>query len=280
MKNIDNVNLHIVQNGEHFKFSAGVLKVLKPSLVASTNLVPQRAQLQQTYDKMGEVYLLNRAYEKTSTIQELDHDRDQQFKGFKGAITFYQATGTAAQKSAAAAIAFLLKPYKLAAGKSYINNTAQLGKFIVDVTAPTYAAHLTTLNLTDAIDQLKGVNDSFDAIYDDRSGEMLNREEHEKIRALRGEWDAVYRVVAQVLPSLHLVETDAAKKQALATAIDEINALLLQLRHVLERRGKTSTGHTDDDSPSDETPEYPENPDDGGSDNPGGGDEGSDNPMG
>jgi hypothetical protein len=261
MKKILEISLYRLQDGEHYQFGANVLSVLSPSFAASLNMTAQREVLQHIYDKMDAVYLINRAYQQTSTIVKLNRERRQQFRGFRAAITFYLNNGTEAQKAAATPFIYLLKPYKTM-NRSYANNTADMFKFIMDVKSAVYAPHLATLNLTDVVNQLEAVNDHFDALYISRSDELYSREVHEKIRILRRDWDVAFRVVAQVLPALHLVETDAAKKETIAEAIDEINGLLLQLKHTMSRRGVKSSANDTNHDPSNETPEH--SGDDGG----------------
>jgi uncharacterized coiled-coil protein SlyX len=281
MKEVLSSNIARSQNGEHFNYGTDFLSAFTAAFAAKVKLTKQREQLKLLHDKMGEVYIRNRAFEQTATIVELDHERDEQFKGFRAAITYYQKLGTAPQKAAAKSITYLLKPYQLAAGLSYTNNTAQLSKFILDVTSDTYAPHLVTLNMTDAVDRLKTSNEEFVALYSSRSEDLLDRTEHEKIRTLRHEWDTVYHEVVRILPVLHYMEEDATKREEIGDVIDEINAFLIQLRKILERRGvKSSSGNAAEDENNGETPpsEVPEEPENPGDDTPGG-DSGSGGPL-
>jgi hypothetical protein len=293
MKKVTVVYLGHAHNGEHYKFENDVLSVFTPELATTLNLSTQRAAMQQIHEKIGEVFRLNQAYQQTSTIQQLDHERDQRFSTFKAGVDFYQRGGTAAQQAAATAIEYVLKPYRKAAVKGYADNTAELGKLIVDIQTPTNAAHLATLGLTDAVAALKAINDQFDALFNSRSADENTRDNLEKIRDLRNEWDKLYRsAIVTVLPALYLVEQDADKKQAIGAAIDEIDGFVVELRKSLAHRngGKSSAGSSETPSPNPPT-DGDDNDDDsgdngGGSNEPepetppaGGGDEGSGGPL-
>jgi hypothetical protein len=211
------------------------------------------------YNLIIEVYRTNQQYEQTSDIQQLDLERDEQFITFKVAVDYYKRGGTPAQKSAAKAIDYLLKPYRYAAGRSYANNTAELRDFMRDMQVAPYAAHLATLGLTDAVATLQAANEAFDALYNDRSKVVLHRTQLETIREGRHQWDELYRTMATVLPALHLTEVDAAKKESIAVAIDTINAFVVQLHKTLDRRS-VKPSDVDADADANGTSTDPETP--------------------
>jgi hypothetical protein len=236
------LNLPRTQNGEHVKFEEDVQNVFTEAFASSVNLAAQREEMKRLHDAIIEAYLLNQQYDQTASIKHLDRERDGQFRTFKAAVDFYQLGGNAAQQAAAQAVAYMLKPYRDANKKSYANNTSQLRDFTRDVQVAPYAAHLETLGQTEAIAALQATNEAFDTLYNERTAALDDRIHMNKIRELRPQWDKVYRLVTTILPSLHFIETDAAKKQAIAAVLKSINGFAEQLRLTLAHRGGHSSG--------------------------------------
>ena len=268
MKTILTLGLAHLHNGEHFKFEKDMLELFTPTMAANANLTEQRALLQQTHDEEAEVYRTNQAYQQTKTLTGLDASRDSRFNYIKATVTFYLRTGNEAQKAAAAAVDFVLKPYRLGPVRGYQDNTSELGKFVADMSAAPYPAHIATLGLTETLAGLKADNDAFDTLYNTRSEEGIDRAGHEKIYALRRKFDETWRIVAAVLPGAHFTETNPARKVVIGKAIDEINARILQTKRVLAARGMGSVAvglvDVDHDHPEGPTtqPEGPEDEDD------------------
>ncbi|MDR3118849.1 MAG: DUF6261 family protein [Mediterranea sp.] len=239
MKKMITVALSRLHNGEHFEFEKILLDALTPSVAAGLNLMAQRNQLNQLHRKEGEVYLTNRAYEQTEELTRLDDLRGKEFRYIRRTVKFYLTAGSKTQQSAADEVAFMLQPYRHSLKKNYQDSTAELGKFVLDMSAAPYPAHIATLGLTGTLAGLKAGNDAFQALYIARAKEGLSRAGHKSIRQLRQQFDEVYRIVAGVLPAMHFVETDAAKKAAIEKTIATINACILQLKKVLAiRTGK------------------------------------------
>ena len=256
MKTIVTAAITLFHNGEHLNFENAVLGVLTPSLAAGLNLTEQRAQLQQAHDKEEEIYLTNQTYRQTQTLAQLDASRDRKFGDIKATVAFYRRMGNDAQKAAAEAVNFVLKPFRQAPAKGYMDNTAELDKFVTDMSVRPFPAHIAMLGLTGTLAGLKADNDAFTTVYEARAEEGLNRVGHEKIRALRRQFDEAWRIVAIVLPGAHFVEPDAAKKAAIGKAIDEINAHILQTKKTLAARRSRSAhqnhpGDNGGDSPRD-----------------------------
>jgi hypothetical protein len=263
MKKIEEIKLYLFRNAAHYKFETDVLEIFTPELATSLNLSADQTQLTSLYERIGEVFRLNQRAKQTKSIEQLDQERDELFVLFKDVISVHRRSGTAAQKAAAEAVWYVLEPYRKANRETYQENTADLGKAISDLQKPENAVHLTTLGIAQSVADLKTANDAFDVLYKERSDELLGRDELEKGRKLRKEWDEVYKRVIMVITALYYTESNAEKKQTIGLAIDKINALVNQAQKNLKRYG-ISGGDG-----SSETP-LPTPPADGGSENPGG----------
>jgi hypothetical protein len=253
-----------LRNAEHYQLFLEIMQIYTPQLAALLGMSEHQAQLQAYFDSESVLFIRSQKYKQTAALQELDHARDELFRGFKSGIIFYKNTGTDAQKAAANAINFLLASYRKAAGKSYVENSAQMGKFIIDVQAPEYAPHLVTLNLTATVEAMETANNNFIILFDARSEEELGRAEFENMLEARQQVDASFQLLADALPVLHYVETDPTKKQTIGDAIEAINALIHHQQTTLSRRGvKSSADSGSDDNGGDDD-------NGGGSDAPGG----------
>jgi hypothetical protein len=101
------------------------------------------------------------------------------------------------------------------------------------VQSEAYAQQLATLDLTDPVARMKEVNEKFNLLFNERLMEMFARHIRSKIVVVRREMDVAYRVVTMALPVLYLTETDAEKRELIARAMEQIDALVIQLRKTL-----------------------------------------------
>jgi hypothetical protein len=236
MSAILELKLSRAHNSEHFQFGVNFLEQFTPSVAASLNLSRQRELCQRLHDMEEEVFVPNRRFRQTAGIRKLDRERDQLFVTLKISINLSLRRGTAAQKAAAKALAFLIYPYRKLYQQSYIENEALLELFIEDAKSDKYAPHFETLGLTAMVEQLKALNDQFGALYNERSQERQIRSERVKTAQVRREMDVAYRAITSVLPALYITETDEARRQMIGDVIHHINSIVRQLRQSIARR--------------------------------------------
>jgi hypothetical protein len=243
-KKIFPLDLSRLHNAEHYQFGEDFLVAFPSELAESLNLSAQRGSFLSDQEKAKEVFLVNRKFDETENIKQADADRDKLMKAFIQSIASYAGgSGTTVQQTAAEAVGRLLEPYRGAPNKSYVKNTAELGKFVEDVQKAPYAAHLTTLGLTDAVARLKVLNDNFHTLYNSRSEQLLDRKEREKMTLLRKTSDKTFDEIVEDFNVLYRMETDAERKLSIGDAIDRINALIIQWQRTLASRGvKTPIG--------------------------------------
>ncbi len=101
------------------------------------------------------------------------------------------------------------------------------------------APHVETLQLTEAVDQLETLNQSFITAYNARSAQYLEKATSHSMSSIRPLVDKAFKELARAINSLYqaneLTEKSEEKKQQLGKIIDDMNALLYQLQRTLSR---------------------------------------------
>lgn len=241
MKEILKANLNNARNAEHYQFHADVLSVFTEQMATEHKIENLRADYAALFQKENTAFIQNKAYEATKEIEAKDRERDELFLYVKQTIDSNLYCPVASKKAAAQKLQFVLKPYRSANTKPFAENTAQVSNLVEDMQLPENAEYVTALGLAEAITQLKAANDAFNAVYMGRSGEKLTRASNENMKSIRPKVDEAYRTLASAINALYqvneLVTRAPAVSQSLGQAIDNINALVIQLQQTLSMRG-------------------------------------------
>ena len=149
----------------------------------------------------------------------------------------------------------------------YAATTGALTDFINRMRRSDCATHIETLQVTDSLSRLETLNQAFNAIYQERSGQRLTKATSHNMATIRPLVDKAFKELARAINALYqaneLSGKSAEKEQQLGTIIDEMNALLYQLQLTLSRvkaGTKQSPGEEAKPTtpPSSETPTEPE----------------------
>lgn len=241
MKEILKANLNNARNAEHYQFHADVLSVFTEQMATEHKIENLRADYAALFQKENTAFIQNKAYEATKEIEAKDRERDELFLYVKQTIDSNLYCPVASKKAAAQKLQFVLKPYRSANTKPFAENTAQVSNLVEDMQLPENAEYVTALGLAEAITQLKTANDAFNVVYMGRSGEKLTRASNEKMKSIRPKVDEAYRTLGSAINALYqvneLVTRAPAVSQSLGQAIDNINALVIQLQQTLSIRG-------------------------------------------
>lgn len=241
MKEILKANLNNARNAEHYQFHADVLSVFTEQMATEHKIENLRADYAALFQKENTAFIQNKAYEATKEIEAKDRERDELFLYVKQTIDSNLYCPVASKKAAAQKLQFVLKPYRSANTKPFVENTAQVSNLVEDMQLPENAEYVTALGLAEAITQLKAANDAFNAVYMGRSGEKLTRASNENMKSIRPKVDEAYRTLTSAINALYqvneLVTRAPAVSQSLGQSIDNINALVIQLQQTLSMRG-------------------------------------------
>lgn len=251
MKQIVYVSLKRGRNAEQFLFHHNVLAVFTREKAAELKIEELHATYAALFEKEDLAFKQNTAFEQTPEIVAQDRARDDLFMYVRNLIDANLTCPVADKKEAAEKLAFVMRPYRNAPYKSYLENTTLVINMVADLQQDANKTYLTTLGLTEAVAQLKTANDTFNRTFTLRSDERLNRDTADKMVELRPQVDEAYRAAAKVINALSCVNTlvthDTAQEALLSQLIDDINAQVVEFQHTLVRRN----GGKEPDLPSD-----------------------------
>lgn len=241
MKQINEATkLSVSRNAEHYQFHHDALDAITEEFAEAQKISALRAAYKELFDKEDTAFVQSRALAGTADVEEKDAVRDELTRYVCSIVDAKQRSPLAEEKAAAKRLRVKISPYWRANVKPYAENTALVDNMVQDMQAADYAADTAALGLTDIVAQLKQANDDFNAAYTSRSGEKETREQTEKMKEIRPQVDEAFRAIAQAINSLYnvnaLITQDAATETTLATVIDGVNALILQLSQTVETR--------------------------------------------
>lgn len=260
------------RNAEHVYFHENASQVFTETFATANNLTNLRDSYLAAVSQESAKYLSNTAYYDTPEIKSLDKSRDKSFYLIAHIAEAYEKYGfNEAEVSAAKLLTYLMKPYRKAAESAYIEETSQLTDFYSKLLSDEYAEALATLHLSEAAAEGKRLNDEFNELYKKRSAEVLGRTVSATMKELRTATDTAFKALADAVNALYLVYAtitkDETKAAELKAVIDGVNALIVQLRQVIQQRGGNAnelpdstpvTPDTDDSSSSTEEDDMPE----------------------
>lgn len=269
-------NLSRSHNAEHWYLYDRLLALLSTEFITKFKLAVFTDTLKTQFAREDEAYSAITKSASTEEIAEKDKARDSGLRRVDLGVQYALYSDVTEEVAAAKRCMIVLDAHRGASEKSYAENTAEVADVVARFQSEEYAADITLLNLTEAVENLKQLNDAFNEAYTGRKPEQYARSKSDKMATVRGEVDAAYADVADAINAIYIVAAylepvpeDAAEIKAVA---DAMNAEIYQFGLTLARRGVgTVTEPTEptDPEPSDPTdPEQPEGGDGGGT--PGG----------
>lgn len=171
-----------------------------------------------------------------------------------------------AQRVAAEALELIIRPYANIQRLPGQQETVQVNGLLIDLAAESAAAHVTTLNLTAVVDELKKQNDQYAALTQQRTLES-DANATENIAELRARMDPMYVAVTTIAHAESVAnptEATAEFVRALNATVAEVDHLYnLRVGHVKKQDQDTVVPGTDPEQPGGEEPT---DPGDGGDD--------------
>ena len=265
-------DFYSARNAEHVYFHENASLIFTESFASTYGLTDLREQYIAAVTAESAKHVSNPAYLDTPELQSLDRARDNVFYLIAHVAEAYLSYAFKTEDiEAANLIVYLMSPYRKAAAMSYLEETAVLADFYSKLLSDEYAEALATLHLSEAAAEGKRLNDEFNELYKKRSAEVLGRTVSATMKELRTATDTAFKALADAVNALYLVYAtitkDETKAAELKAVIDGVNALIVQLRQVIQQRGGNAnelpdstpvTPDTDDSSSSTEEDDMPE----------------------
>lgn len=171
-----------------------------------------------------------------------------------------------AQRVAAEALELIIRPYANIQRLPGQQETVQVNGLLIDLATESAAAHVTTLNLTAVVDELKKQNDQYAALTQQRTLES-DANATENIAELRARMDPMYVAVTTIAHAESVAnptEATAEFVRALNATVAEVDHLYnLRVGHVKKQDQDMVVPGTDPEQPGGEEPT---DPGDGGDD--------------
>ena len=277
MKEINkNFNFRGALNAEHYQVHSDLLDAIPVEVASGLGLAGLRNQYAGLFDEENNCYLLNRSYYLSDEIKEKHASRVQQLSYILKRIENESISGDEAVQQAAKALLYSVKPYRAVRKMRYAATTGALADFIGLLREANCAPHIATLQLTEPLSRLEALNLAFNAIYKERSEQLLTKATSYTMTSIRPLVDKAFKELVRAINALYqvnvLTEQSETKEQQLAAVIDRMNAILYQLQLTLSRvkaGAKPNPGEeTKPTAPADPEPSTepepepePENPD-------------------
>lgn len=202
----------------------------------------------------------------TAQLDGIDKQRDSLLTFLFSTIQNGVKLPIEAQRVAAEALELIIRPYANIQRLPGQQEMVQVNGLLIDLAAESAAAHVTTLNLTAVVDELKKQNDQYAALTQQRTLES-DANATENIAELRARMDPMYVAVTTIAHAESVAnptETTAEFIRALNATVAEVDHLYnLRVGHVKKQDQDTVVPGTDPEQPGGGEPT---DPGDGGDD--------------
>lgn len=264
MAKFEKIDKTKLTSGQHYSFTVAFDDLVGGLETESRKIIAAATAFHQARVKEDECLKLAQGSELTKQLREQDLARDHNYGWLKRTVTIWVESGLEPEASAAAGLQRLIKLYKIDVNSQIDEETGLLENFMNDVYASeTLRNALDTLNVRRFFEAAATANQQVKELLMQRG-----REQSDKVvgalKIARGETDAAYNALCEIIESYSVVADDPAVYDAL---IKEWNAQILRYKDMLKR--KSTKDSPDEDKPDvkpepsgDDTPQ----PDDQGGD--------------
>ena len=203
----------------------------------------------------NESRIVNRqtAFVATDIMKQADKVRDDMLAVFNAVLNGHQYTHIEAKKAAYNALKAVFAPYRGIRSHEFSRQTAELDGLLTELQKPENAAHVTTLALTQEVEELTVANATFSIEMQKKTMEMAERvpEKDVDTEAARAECDRLYTEMVAIVNAYALIQPSEA-----------INNFVTQLTGIVEtfRLIAANTGKSQKKEDAGTTPETPAEP--------------------
>ena len=202
---IDKLNLVNLRNDEHFQLNTEFRDAILKFGAAALKIETQFEPFQTLYVQEDEALKKITKSVITAEIQEADRRRDQLFRGIidanKSALNHFSED----KQNAAKRLKVLFDTYGNVAQKPLNEQTSAVYNLLQDLINGTYAGDIERLGIGDWVVELQAANSRFDTLMKERYEETAMRTDL-KLRQVRLQIDAAYRVITERIDALVVVE--------------------------------------------------------------------------
>lgn len=212
----------LYRNGEFLQFMKNVLSIVTNYDLATLKLTERVTKLTEQTTELDNVFQPQRGEELTDELKELDARRDKALMGIKNYLVSQTYREEVSIVNAAEA---LLENYVSHDDRidklPYQQETAIANTMLKDwETKPVLSAAVTTLTLTDWVNLLKTLNETFDTTYVERA---QTAPEPANILAKR---EAIRKAYNDLIDDVEAYARISDNKEAYETIIRELNGLI------------------------------------------------------
>ncbi len=232
------IDLSRLRNEEHFQFQTEFKASVDKYGAQALNIEGAFVNHESLYEQELEALQVIRKSATTEQLAIADAERDDIFRGLSDAIKSNLNHFNADKRSAATRIKIAFDQYGNIARKPYDEETAALTKLISEAKG-SLSNDFATLGLTDWVTELNSKNNAFDLLMKSRYSEESTKTEL-RMKSVRLEIDAVYRMISDRLDALMLINGTASYEpfvRELNTRVDRYNEIIAQ------RKGRNAKGN-------------------------------------
>lgn len=207
MITINEIHLHLMNNGSHYMFVSHVLEQAEACTALGTKAAAYLAELRKAVAAEDAVLKISTKSKLSDGIAEADASRDALYLGFKNVVKGFLLAPSAEVKQAAMDLNQLLVDYRIDPRAPMIKETGMMKNFLADLETK-FKAQVETLGLTVLVGQMRESNGRVDKL-------MVQRTEERKdvvtgqLKAARVVTDEAYRELVKMVNGLVYVEGEA-----------------------------------------------------------------------
>ena len=206
-----------LHNEEHFQYHTGFNDLVIQTTPAALQIVPQYVTYNLLYNNEKEALDFIRKSAVTDDLAIADDLRDFTFRGLSDTVKAAGNHYNPLVRQAASRVQVVFDHYGNLTLKSYDEETAAINSLISELNS-NLADDVTTIGISGWLNELQANNTAFDTLMKSRYSEEAVKTQL-RMKQVRLEIDAAYRVIIQRINALIIVNGESAYK----VFVDEMN---------------------------------------------------------
>lgn len=193
---LENIGLAKLSNAEYLALMIRLDEEMSKASLKNIGITQEYATaFRDNIKLLSDVSAQNNANTDTTSLQELDQQRDIVWQHIMRAIKNAEKSPISTERQASQILIPELKPYSNKINIPHEQETQLIRSFLLDMDKPANKPHLLALNLLPAIEELNRMNEDFASLYGKRVLDQLDKLPNSK--TLRKTIDEQYNFITQ-----------------------------------------------------------------------------------
>jgi len=220
MQKIESIALTRLRNNEHFQFMTDADQLITTSQPAELGIENQYPAFKTAFTAEDVTMRAEFGSLKSKSIEELDNQRDQTWQAILLRTKAAQLSPFTIEVESAEVIMRIIDRYGDVRALSYNEESAGISNLVTDLLLPANAEHLNNVAIQNWVPILKGMNEEFQGVFNERNSELSDRTSGD-VKAVRTQIDPIYEKLVERINASVVMEIASSATISFISQLNE-----------------------------------------------------------